>query len=336
MGKMAMVIVLGLTLAAFFLGYAMSHSNAESVRNISGYFKYSTARNIAHTAVNIALHQWETDGVRSYTGEVMGGTYRVDTLYVRSDTIAIKSVGMFVDTSYTMLLTLYRYAKPFPTGNGGAPVSIAVDSVNYQMTGSTLIDARQHDSNGGLLPDSTASLGVAVLTSYDSAQVAGYGNKIIGDPDVVSTAALSAPAQYVEEYMASHDYYYSSGVYSSNMTWGSASDPKIVYCDASAGTVKFAGTIEGWGILVVRGSLTLAGNFAFHGLVIVYQEGDVDNEFYTEKGTPQIIGELWVAGDSGSQFVMKGNAQILRSSDAVDDAEHMKKLLAYRILSWYE
>lgn len=336
MGKMAMIIVLGMTLASAFLGYTMNRSNVDSVENMSAYFKYSTARNIAHSAVNIALHKRETDdSSTAFTGTIMRGSYTV-TLVTTGDTLDLTSHGVFLDTSYTMVLRLLRYAKPFPTGNGGAPVSIAVDSVDYLMTGNTLIDGQEHDANGNLIPGSDTVLAVAVQSSYDSANVAAYSSHIIGEPDVAPMDGMSDPAAYVEEYIAMADYTYSAGTYGGNEVWGSAADPKIIVCDAGSGSVKFTGTREGWGVLVVKGTLTLAGTFTFHGLVIAYQDAGIDEDFTTEKGTPRIIGQLWVAGDPGGNFVMKGNAQVLRSSTAVYDAENMTKLSAYRILAWYE
>lgn len=122
MGRMAIVVVLGLSLASIFLGYTLNHSNTASVRNMSTYFKYSVARNIAHTAVSISLHQLETgnDSTTTFSGPIMSGTYNVnvvfklDTLGNKTDTLDMTSRGRYVDTTYTMKLRLFRYAKPFP------------------------------------------------------------------------------------------------------------------------------------------------------------------------------------------------------------------------------
>lgn len=336
MGKMAMVIVLGLTLASVFLGYTMSHSNTASVGNMSTYFKYTMARNIAHTAVNISLHQLEkgNDSTMTFSGTAMSGTYTVNIVYT-GDTLDMSSQGRYVDTTYTMRLRLWRYPKPFPDAK--APVNISLDSVNYTMDGSTSIDGRNYDISGNLLPDSVARPAVAALTTADSTTVAAYGTRLVGTPLVMTDPNMSNPGNYVNEYIANADYNYTPEVYGSNMTWGSATDPKIVYCNAgTSDRVKFTGGIQGWGILVVRGNLELAGNFAFAGLVIVYQNGTIDDTFSMSTGTPRIIGAVFVAGGNGSSFNMKGNGKVVYSSDALNIASHMKKLQAYRILSWYE
>lgn len=215
-------------------------------------------------------------------------------------------------------------------------MNISLDSVNYTMGGTTLVDAHNHDINGNVLPDTAARPAVAALTGTDSATVAPYGVHLAGSPKVMTDSNMANPTEYVDEYIADADKKYTAGVYGSNMTWGSTASPWIVYCDAGAGTVKFAGTIEGWGILVVKGNLTLAGTFNFHGLVIVYQDGTIDDSFSMATGTPNIIGAIFVAGGNGSSFNMNGSGQVLYSSDALDAASHIKKLLAYHVLSWYE
>ena len=333
MGRTAAFMILGLALAFAFIGYALNRSNVNSVTNMSSYFNYSTARNIAHTAVNIALHQLEDGDTTSFSGGVMAGTYNV-TIVFTGDTLDMTSKGQFVDTSYTMVLKLKRYAKPFPDVNAG--VSLAVDSVNFSMQGSASIDGRNHDINGGLQSNSNDKAGVSVLDTHDSTTVAQYNSKITGSPKVKVDPNISDPRNYVDEYIANADYSFSAGVYGNNDTWGSATSPVIVVCDAGSGQVKFTGTIEGWGILVVKGNLTIAGTFKFHGLVLVYQDSEIDDQVSTDVGTPRVIGGIIMTGGAGSKFTVKGNGAFLYSFDAIDKAKNMVKLRAYTILRWYE
>jgi hypothetical protein len=334
MGKVAILVVLGLVIAFAFLGYFGSQANVGSVSNMTGYFKYTYARNIAHTAVNIALHGLEIgNDTTRFSGSVMSGTYNVNIVFT-GDTLDMTSRGRYVDTAYTIVLRLKRYAKPFPDVQAG--VMLAVDSVNFSMQGSASIDGRNHDINGALQSDSTDKAGVLTLSSHDSTTVAAYSGKINGSPKVKVDPDMSNPLNYVNEYIANADYSYGAGVYGSNMTWGSANAPVIVICDAGTGTVKFTGTIEGWGILVVKGNLTLAGTFKFHGLVLVYQDSEIDDQVTTDVGTPRVIGAIIMTGGAGSSFRMKGNGAFLYSWEAIDKAQHMKKLLAYTILRWYE
>ena len=87
---------------------------------------------------------------------------------------------------------------------------------------------------------------------------------------------------------------------------------------------------------MVKGNFTLARTFKFHGLVLVYQDSEIDDQVSTDVGTPRVIGAIIMTGGAGSKFKMKGNAVFLYSWDALDKAQHMKKLLAYNILRWYE
>jgi hypothetical protein len=335
MGKMGVLIVLGLVVAFAFIGYTVNRSNVKSVENTSSYYKYTTARNIAHSAVNIALHQLENGYVNSFSGAVMGGTYQVGIAFAAdSATLDLTSSGRYVDTSYTMVLKLKRYAKPFP--NVQAAVGLAVDSVGFEMHGSTVIDGRNHDMNGNLQSDTSNKAGVYVMTSYDSSRVAGYSSFITGSPKVKVNPNMSNPLDYVDEYIANADYFYSSGTYGGSGTWGSATSPVIVYADAGTGQVKFTGTIEGWGILVVKGKLTFSGTFKFHGLVLAYQDSELNDEITIDTGTPRVIGGIIMTGGSGSTFVMKGNGTFAYSKAALDKAQNMNKLLAYSVLKWYE
>lgn len=335
MGKMGMVIVFGMTLASMFLGYKINQSHVSSVTNMSGYFKYTMARNIAHSAVDVALHNLEMgdDSTELYTGSVMGGMYTVNVVFT-SDTVDMISHGFYVDTTYNIALRLERYAKPFPNIQGA--VMLGADRVGFTMQGSASIDGRNHDINGNLQPGTDSKAGVLTLTGSDSAAVAAFSSRIFGSPQVSVDTAMSDPLNFVDEYIANADYTYNAGVYGSNETWGSAESPAIVVCDAAGSTVEFTGNIEGWGILVVKGKLGLAGDFKFHGLVLVYQEGTSEAGVSMGVGASKIVGGILVDGAAGSNFTMKGNAQVVYSSAALDNAEHMKKLMAYRILSWYE
>lgn len=334
MSKMSMVIVLGLTLASIFLSYTINRSNVESVGNMSGYYKYSVARNIAHSAVSVALHELELgNDTSAFDGSMLGGKYNVGIIF-RRDTADMTSRGMFMDTTYTILLRLYRCAKPFPSVPGA--VTLSVNRVGFTMQGTPSVDGYDHDANGGLLPNASPKTGVATLTGSDSAAVALYMSRITGSPAIQVETSMPDPLKYVDEYISNADFVYNAGTYGSDATWGSPEAPAIVYCDAGSGKVEFTGAVEGWGILVVRGSLGMAGVSKFHGLVLVYGDGGFTNEVSMGVGGSKIIGAIMVSGVQGSEFKMKGSARVLYSSQALSNAEHMKKLMAYKVISWYE
>jgi len=247
------------------------------------------------------------------------------------DTLDLRCYARYMDTTRYMKLRLRRQPVPFPTI--GEAAGLYVPNVNFQMDGNPYIDGRNHDINGNLTPqpDTCNKPGVGVITPSDTSKVLPYGGKINGSVDVIADSLMSNPATFVDEYINAANVTYSSGTYGSNMTWGSVSNPWIVYAN---GDVKFNGNIEGWGILIVHGNLTLAGTFKFHGLVIAYQDVSIDVQFAT--GTPDVIGGLLMAGASGSNFIMKGNSQISYSKDAIEMAKYITRLQWYSVISWYE
>ena len=58
MGRMALIIVMGLTLTLGIVGFSLNKAKSGTIENVSGFDKYTNARNIAHTAVNVALRQF--------------------------------------------------------------------------------------------------------------------------------------------------------------------------------------------------------------------------------------------------------------------------------------
>ncbi len=348
---MALILVMSLSFTAGIIGYSINISKSSTVENVSGFHKYTTARNIAHTGVNMMLRILDKNDT-SYLNplqqgkrvwmvrQLMSGVCSVSIRLKNPafmDTLEMTSKALFMDTAKSMALRLRRQPVPFPVI--GAAVGLRVPLVDFQMNGTPNIDGRNHDIDGNLLPPSADDLpGVGVLTSIpDSANVAAYGSKINGSEDVNVDPGMSDPSLYVNDYISAADRVYTSGTYGSNMTWGSAAAPEIVYCNATAGKVKFTGTISGYGVLVVRGSIEISGNFKFRGLVIGYNDVDIEKDTIAlTTGTPDIIGGVLMGGNSGSRFQMKGNDKISYSKEALEMAKYINKLQVYRVMRWYE
>jgi hypothetical protein len=263
----------------------------------------------------------------------MGGSALVELSYPFTgvlDTIDVAAAAQFMDTTHIMKVRLHRRPVPFPII--GQAVGLRVPSVNFQMVGTPFIDGRNHDLAGNLLaPSANDKPGVGVIEAPDTAEVIPYGAKIEGTQDVVHDTLIANPGDYVDEYINAADSVFTSGVYGSNMTWGSEDTPVIVFCD---GNVKFDGNIDGWGLLVVRGNLTLAGTFSFRGLVVVHDNVEIDVTFST--GTPDVLGAVIMSGGTNGKFVMRGNSSVAYSKAALDMAMYINKLQVYRVISWYE
>ena len=151
----------------------------------------------------------------------------------------------------------------------------------------------------------------------------------------------------IQEYIAVADTKYVAASPQLNIastTWGSQANPKIIYVDASQAPAKISGNVVGYGVLVVKGRLEVAGTLNFFGLVIPFNASMNDSTVFnvhdsttfTSNGTINIIGLVLMLGKAGSDFIMNGSAKIYYSSEALDDAQNIGKLQFYRILSWYE
>jgi hypothetical protein len=320
------------------------------VENVTGFVKYATARNIAHTGVNMMLRALDRNDTAMNTKlatnqtvylsqSLMGGQCSV-TVKLKNpaflDTVDMTSRAKFLDTSKNMVLRLRRQPIPFPTI--GAAVGLKVDDVDFEMDGTPRIDGRNHDVNGVLLPPSANDLpAVGVVGAPESSKVAPYGGKLYGTQDVVVDPGMIDPSAFVEDYVNAADQSFVGGTYASNMVWGTATSPQIIYVDGTDQMVKFTGTIVGWGIMVVKGSVQLSGNFTFHGLVIGYNDVHIEKDTLAlTTGTPDIIGAVLMAGGDASRFYMKGTDQISYSKDALNLAKYINKLQVYRVIRWYE
>jgi hypothetical protein len=339
MGRMAIIIVIGLSLTVGIVGYSLNASKSGTIENVAGFDKYTVARNIAHTAVNMALRALDRNdslfiALKYMETGLMGGKASVALTYPSLpalDTVDLTATAEFMDTTRLMRLRLHRRPVPFPVI--GEAVGLRVDDVNFVMNGTPDIDGRNHDIDGNLLPPSADDKpGVGFIDAGDTNDTDPYASKINGVPqDAIHDTSIIDPLAYVGEYISAADKVFTTGVYGGNQVWGSPASPWIVFAD---GDVKFNGTVDGWGILVVRGTLTLAGNFKFRGLVIAYQDYTIDVQF--SSGTPDVIGGVVMAGGSGSLFQMKGNSSVVYSKEALEMAKYINKLQVYRVLRWYE
>jgi hypothetical protein len=83
---------------------------------------------------------------------------------------------------------------------------------------------------------------------------------------------------------------------------------------------------------VVNGTINFQGTFDLYGLVICYGDSNV---IETAIGTPEIHGAILVTG-VGSKLEMKGTSDVQYSSAALQIARFIPKLLAYKVMKWYE
>lgn len=345
MGRLALVSVMALATAFSIIGINLRESGSEASRAQSDYIRYSAARNMARAAVNMRLREIDKDttGRNAILGTIQGtfngATYTTVCDTSTLDTLQIQSVGMYEGTSYQIRVKLLRFPKPFPEAN--AALGIRAKDIDFRINGQAIVDGRNYNADGTDTVGYGNKPGVTVMTKDDSLDVMEDSTKLRGDPRTKIDTTTADPSQYINEYRLNADYYYGPGDYNqSNITWGSPTNPVIVFCETAdtTQTVRFSGTVKGWGILIVVGSLTVTGNFNFYGLTIVYAANiKVD---VTVGGNATFVGGLIMAGGTQSKFTINGQgntpASVKYSSQALYNAKFIRKLLAYRIIEWWE
>jgi hypothetical protein len=254
--------------------------------------------------------------------------------------VDVTSKAFFMDSVFDMKLRLSRAPLPFPTVNEA--VGLRAPDVDFQIKGGAsgkkaFIDGFDHDIYGNLKaqPDTNNKPGVGVLTPSDTTTVLADSANINGTTDVVVDTNMFDPNAYVDEFIAAANRVYPNGSTISSATWGSVTDPWIVYCQ---GDVKITGTVKGYGILVVNGSLDISGGFTFTGLILVYKDSKiaVDETGGSGKDANIIGGLLMASPVSGSTFQMVGSQNIVYSKDALDLAKFASQLQWYTVVWWYE
>jgi hypothetical protein len=352
MGKMALFLVMALSLAVGIVTVTVNRSKNQLVENVTGFQKYTTARNIAHSGVNMLLSRMDSHdpsildslvpGKRAWMiTNFMSGRCSVSIQLANPsalDTVDIICNSFFMDTSKYMKLRLRRKPVPFPVV--GEAIGLRVPNVKFKISGTGggkgFIDGRNHDEFGVLTPqpDTSNLPGVGVLYPADTTEVLTYKDNIDGTKDVCIDSSLFDPALFVDEYINAANITYNDGATISNATWGTKTDPWIIYCK---GDVHISGTVTGWGILVVNGNLRVSGSIDFHGLAIAYKETIID---VLETGgggkISNIIGGMLVAGPAGSSFEMRGSQNTVYSKKALEIVRYISKLQWYNILYWYE
>lgn len=356
MGRTALLLVMGLGMAMGIISYNISDTTERALENNYTYYKYMYARNLARTAIHAALRSYDNGNITPDTVNskpFAGGSYRIVNLSTSAspgDTLWMTARGTFADTNYTIYVTLHRSTRPYPQVNSALGVLATLQS--FTMNGKPQIDGRNYSADGTTLVGTGDLPGVTTLNPTDSVTV--YSQAITASKDtlirgvtvdgtqqrVVVDRDPEDPAGFIDEYENNHDIRLTAGTYS-NQTYGSSTNPVIVFADGSNGTVKFAGTTTGYGILAVRGrNLSLAGQFNWFGLVVIFSDEAIVE--FDESGNASITGGLIVAQANYGPARLKLNGtganpgKIRYSSEAIRNSTNVGRLRYYRVIDWYE
>ena len=250
------------------------------------------------------------------TAQGMDGSKKVIVAYVGRGTYALGAVSLpgsiaastetnFSGTSFTINGNDYCNSAPVVPGIVVTDPGLALEITNYTT------------SDGGLASNQMGN----VIGAW-------------GTPSVIVVASLSKTvSEMADEYLSLSHVDLPGGNYSGNGTWGTQSSPRITRINGNA---RIEGTINGYGVLIVDGTLDIAGNFTFQGLVIA--RGDVEVQI---TGNAAIYGSLLIAEsvteDAGFELDVRGNATIQYDSCALQQADAWKPLpKKAKLLAWQE
>lgn len=345
MGKIALIIVLGLAISVSFLRLVIQERPIEATENVGTYFSRVAAKNVARSALNNSLKKlYQNKSLRGtfteFNDYIEGG---VDTVRITANS-ATASIG---DTVHVSVVAWYQNqcsnidVKLLGNSIFIPPITAAVafpgPNPVLDLSGTPLIDGNNHDINGNPSTSCNNLPGVAVASGTDSINMRNrlfsdkMDDQVIGlenDPSV-HVRETPDPSTYLDPIIANADHYLPSSTYSA-IEFGSQSNPTIVY---GKGDLKFSGGVIGHGILIIDGTLTLSGNFFWYGMVYVIGPTP---EIFNSVGTNRILGGV-VLGGTDKIARLRGTADIQYSCETIDNVtSNTGSLITFNIVSWFE
>jgi hypothetical protein len=341
MGKMALILTMGMTVIISFFVLRLNSNAKEGLSTTVDMYKNTQARLIANSGVEIYLEKMRENknlGSGTYSNNPgIDGTYDI-TISGPDTNLTITSVSHYMDASHTTIVKARRDPVKFPV----PPASLYITTSamqNVKMTGNFTVSGFNHDQNGNLISTTSNTVpGVVVDNPPDSAAIVDIlkkntANNITGKgggtPNVAVLKTGIDWANISKDLAFSADATLGSGKYNTG-TFGTYASPQITMINGSA---DFTGNISGAGILIVNGDITIAGTFNFKGLVIAYKESTITTKL---NGTGDVIGSFIVSGNSVDMDISNGTFNALYSTAALDNARANLKSARFQILSWWE
>ncbi|MDX1639911.1 MAG: hypothetical protein R3281_18265 [Balneolaceae bacterium] len=305
MGRALIIICSGLITAFGFMGLGSAQMGKQMTMSNAGYANITHARNAAQTGIQLAMNEINKDpdwyqafnsvnspwhatvegaDIQLFVENISTGSpslLKVDTLRITSDA---RYFGEEAKVVSVYERTALHYVPKFK-----AAMQFATNQFNFSISGSASINGADESGTCSDKP------GILVQDNSSLTEVDGFTSNVSGDPatQIDSDLSYSPVDELIARLENMNGVTHISGNYKGEM--GSADDPGVFFIDEPA---KLTGGIdEGYGIMVVRnngeleyeGSLDVAGNFKFNGLVIFENAWNLDG-----KGTPRISGSVLV------------------------------------------
>ncbi len=309
MGRAMIIICFGVLVALGFVAHSTSMTGKMLNQETVDYAEYTMAKNAAHTAIQMAMQEinqdddWPNNHDQSnpWVNEIQGVEVALYTDYIQdtADFWEPDSLWLYSNAKYksevVQVRSLYlkqKFSALVPDFKSALGVAADPDNFTFSMGGNASITGDAPAGSG-----CEDMPGITTLPGSEG-NFDGYSgsSEIIGDPKIDPDPDFSyQPTDELIARLANSPLtQYISGNYKG--TLGTQESPGVFFVEDQA---RLSGGIdEGYGILVIRssgeleyedGSLDIAGNFTFNGLVIF------ENAYnFNARGTPSINGTVLV------------------------------------------
>jgi hypothetical protein len=336
MGKSILIITIGLSM---IIGLIILKLNANSKEGLSvtvNQFEITQSRLIANSGIETYLEKMRRN--KTLTGDFLniplfGGSYDIHISGPDSN-LTIRSIGKFADITHESIVNATRSPIQLPPVYGSLYVSSTNLSLNFN--GNMLIDGNDTKTDG--TPGSGAAKpGIGVDSPNDSSFIINnLKSKITKDilglggaPSVRTLNDVIDWNEVTQNLIFAADLTVPGGTYTSAMTFGTPSEPKITYV---TGDVTLSGKCDGDGIMIINGNVNMAGQFTYRGIIIVYGQSTIDTKI---AGNGGIYGSTILVGTSVN-IQATGNSSFYYSAQAIQNAQANLKSSRFKILSWWE
>lgn len=311
MGKGAIILVASMLITLSSMYAVEKKGEIERIETQTDYQEAVMARETAHTALNLAVARTARD-FSNYRGTASekpyaGATYSYEAVGDRQGPVVIRAEGSNQDAVHEIIATLERTGTPVLDAlTIDGPVSgVKANGNSFLISGRDIALPTYEGEEVTHVAGPDAHAIKTVLSTADDVFVSRISGDqatgLNGNGDIVS-GALGVDLNTLDAAIRTHPNRIAIAGperISGNATYGSRQNPAIVVV---SGDLDVRGSVTGYGILFVDGSLTFTGTVYWEGLVMAQANGG-DHQF---KSTSNIRGALVLRsltdiGESGGE-----------------------------------
>ena len=322
MGKSTLIIVLGYIMIFGMIQGDMYKITERAVENVSEICENTQLRQLTNSALEymISLHvQHRTTDTTVVIDNWLGGSFRGSMSLsgsdasTNTDTIAVITIGQFGelpdDTVSANFQSVSAIILQMPTITSA--MAFYAPSASLKMKSFSGLSGNDMNMDGTVGPGPDLP---GVATTNSLSLDLSPNSTITGTPPCPPPATADGSWENLGDLADSYEqfahYKYTGNQIIPGATYGSAADPKIVYFDADC---KFTALAVGYGILVVRGDLSIVAHFQWYGLVIVSgtTSSQIDDNAHSNICGSLLLGAQTAAGTIISQSAVQYSTEAI-------------------------